>query len=197
MCRGWCELSQLLFGWGQILYLELFAGHEESRRWNGKSTPVIKFSYFHFMEEAWNYPTFHFHSHFRYKARRHEIEINSAIKVSNTKTLFTLALENCLISNVMWLNNLFDCQYVQLRIQECFIIRFTNHLSVEALQVLKIGRSELSIVCALQYCYHPCPQGRYTQSFRFKLVVSYKSCMRPRLTQIQGDSNLFTDFFLR
>ena len=44
---------------------------------------------------------------------------------------------------------------------------------------------------------HPCPQGRYTQSFRFKLVVSYKSCMRPRLTQIQGDSNLFTDFFLR
>ena len=138
MCRGWCELSQLLFGWGQILYLELFAGHEESRRWNGKSTPVIKFSYFHFMEEAWNYPTFHFHSHFRYKARRHEIEINSAIKVSNTKTLFTLALENCLISNVMWLNNLFDCQYVQLRIQECFIIRFTNHLSVEALQVSSI-----------------------------------------------------------
>ena len=44
---------------------------------------------------------------------------------------------------------------------------------------------------------HPCPQGRYTQSFRFKLVVSYKSCMRPRLTQIQGDSNLFIDFFLR
>ena len=162
MCRGWCELSQLLFGWGQILYLELFAGHEESRRWNGKSTPVIKFSYFHFMEEAWNYPTFHFHSHFRYKARRHEIEINSAIKVSNTKTLFTLALENCLISNVMWLNNLFDCQYVQLRIQECFIIRFTNHLSVEALQVLKIGRSELSIVCALQYCY-PGPIVLYIQ----------------------------------
>ena len=44
---------------------------------------------------------------------------------------------------------------------------------------------------------HPCPQGRYTQSFRFKLVISYKSCMRPRLTEIQGDSNLFTDFFLR
>ena len=44
---------------------------------------------------------------------------------------------------------------------------------------------------------HPCPQGRYTQSCVNKLVVSYKSCMRPRLTQIQGDSNLFTDFFLR
>ena len=44
---------------------------------------------------------------------------------------------------------------------------------------------------------HPCPQGRYTQSSVIKLVVSYKSCMKPRLTQIQGDSNLFTDFFLR
>ena len=44
---------------------------------------------------------------------------------------------------------------------------------------------------------HPCPQGRYTQSFLDKVVVSYKSCMKPRLTQIQGDSNLLTDFFLR
>ena len=52
--------------------------------------------------------------------------------------------------------------------------------------------------CRLVLCSaHPCPEGRYTQSFRFKLVVSYKSCMRPRLIQIQGDSNLFTDFFLR
>ena len=29
----------------------------------------------------------------------------------------------------------------------------------------------------LQEIIHPCSQGRYTQSFRFKLVVSYKSCI--------------------
>ena len=32
---------------------------------------------------------------------------------------------------------------------------------------------------------------------KFRVVVSNKSCMKPRLTNIQGDSNLFTDFFLR
>ena len=44
---------------------------------------------------------------------------------------------------------------------------------------------------------HPCPQGRYTQSFRFKLVVSYKSCMKPSPTQIFGVAYLLTDFFPR
>ena len=158
MCRGWCEPSQLLFGWGQILYLQLFAGHEESRRWNGKSTPEIKFSYFHFMEEAWNYPTFHFHSHFRYKARRHEIEINSAIKVSNTKTLFTLALENCLISKVMWLNNLCGCQYVQLRIKEFFIIRFINKISAQYWKLAEVSSRYFAhssiVVLVLLYIQH-------------------------------------------
>ena len=54
---------------------------------------------------------------------------------------------------------------------------------------LKVGKGYLIV--------HPCPQSHYTQSFRFKLVVSYNSCMKPRLTQIHGDSNLFIDFFLR
>ena len=42
---------------------------------------------------------------------------------------------------------------------------------------------------------HPCPQGRYTQSFLNKLVVSYKSCMRPSPTLICGLAYLSTDFF--
>ena len=72
------------------------------------------------------------------------------------------------------------------------------HFKSFCLVVLKlILASKLSELELFENRAHPCPLGRYTQSFVNKLVVSYKSCMKPSLTQIQGDSNLFTDFFLR
>ena len=68
--------------------------------------------------------------------------------------------------------------YVEL----CFLFTQQVFFSKQVSVGIKWRELTFTFIVSFSETCHPCPQGRYTQSCVNKLVVSYKSCMRPRLT---------------